>query len=120
MIKRFKKNKIKLKKGDEVLVVTGKSKGKIGKILSVIPQTSKIIVSGVNISKKHTKPNQNQPGGIKDKEMPIHISNVAYHDKNTKKGIKIGYSFLKDNTKIRINKKTKKELLQWQDCKSFT
>ena len=104
--------RIKLKKGDEVIVLTGKDKGKTGKISSVIPKKNKAIVTGINKVKKHQKPDNNQAGGIIDKEMPIHISNVAYHDKNTKKGIKIGYSFLKDNTKIRINKKTKKELLQ--------
>ncbi|MBD42170.1 MAG: 50S ribosomal protein L24 [Alphaproteobacteria bacterium MarineAlpha5_Bin12] len=102
--------KIKLKKGDEVIVLAGKNKGKTGKIVNVIPKKNKIIVSGVNIAKKHMKPNNDQAGGIVDKEMPIQISNVAYYDKETKKGVKIGYSFLKDGSKVRINKKNNKEL----------
>tara|TARA_B100000029_G_C17508517_1_gene935388 strand:+ start:224 stop:535 length:312 start_codon:yes stop_codon:yes gene_type:complete len=102
--------KIKLKKGDEVIVLAGKNKGKTGKIVNVIPKKNKIIVSGVNIAKKHTKPNNEQAGGIVDKEMPIQISNVAYYDKETKKGVKIGYSFLKDGSKVRVNKKNNKEL----------
>ena len=69
-----------------------------------------IAVSGINIAKKHTKPNNQQAGGIIDKEMPIQVSNVAYYDKDTKKGIRIGYSFLKDGTKVRVNKKNNKEL----------
>ena len=105
-----KKRKIKLKKDDEVIVITGKNKGKTGKILSVLPLKNKIIVSGVNIAKKHMKPNNQQAGGITDKEMPIQISNVAYYDKDLKKGVKIGYSFLKDGSKVRINKKNNKEL----------
>ena len=104
------KTKIKLKKGDEVIVIAGKNKGKTGKILNVIPSLNKLIVSGINIAKKHTKPNNQQAGDIIDKEMPIQVSNVAYYDKDTKKGIRIGYSFLKDGTKVRVNKKNNKEL----------
>ena len=75
-------NKFKLKKGDEVIVLTGKDKGKKGKIIKMIPKKNKAIVSDVNKSKKNQKPDNNQPGGIIDKEMPIHISNIsffAYH-----------------------------------------
>ena len=104
------KNKIKIKKGDEVIVNAGTSKGKIGKILKVIPKDNKIIISGINIVKKHLKPDNKQAGGITDKEMPLHISNVSLYDKQLKKGFKIGYSFLKDGSKVRLNKKTKKEI----------
>ena len=104
------KNKIKIKKGDEVIVLAGKNKGKTGKILSIISKQNRVIVSGINISKKHTKPDKEQTGGIKDKEMPLNISNVAYYDKDLKKGVRIGYSFLKDGTKVRMNKKTNKEI----------
>ena len=69
--------KIKIKKGDEVIVNVGKNKGKTGKILKIIPSKNKVIVSGINIFKKHTKPNNNDTGGIKEKEMPLHISNVS-------------------------------------------
>tara|TARA_Y100000590_G_scaffold457533_1_gene610363 strand:+ start:914 stop:1243 length:330 start_codon:yes stop_codon:yes gene_type:complete len=108
MINNIKK--IKIKKGDEIVVLAGKDKGKTGKILSVLPKKNKVIVSGINIAKKHMKADKNQAGGISDKEMPIHISNISYYDKELKKGIKIGFSLLKDGTKVRINKKTKKEL----------
>ena len=104
------KNKIKIKKGDEVIVITGKNKGKTGKVLSVMPKLNKILVSGINLYKKHKKADDKQAGGIIEKEMPLHISNVAYFDKDIKKATKIGYAFLKDGTKARINKKTKKEL----------
>ena len=103
-------NKIKLKKGDEVIVLSGKDKGKNGKITKVNPSINKAIVTGINKVKKNQKPDKNQAGGIIEKEMPIQVSNVAYYDKELKKGIRIGYSFLKDGTKIRINKTNKKEL----------
>ncbi|MBI28422.1 MAG: 50S ribosomal protein L24 [Alphaproteobacteria bacterium MarineAlpha5_Bin11] len=102
---------MKLKKDDEVIVMVGKNKGKTGKILKVIPSINKAIVSGVNVVKKHTKPSDKQAGGIIDKEMPISISNISYYDKELKKGVRIGYSFLKDGSKVRINKKSKKELI---------
>ena len=78
-------SKIKLKKGDEVIVLTGKDKGKTGKIIKMIPKLSKAIVSDINKVKKHQKPDNNQPGGIIDKEMPIHISNLSFYDPELKK-----------------------------------
>ena len=102
-------NKIKLKKGDEVVVLTGKDKGKKGKIVRMIPKQMKAIVSEINRVKKNQKPDNNQPGGIVDKEMPLHISNLAFYDPELKKGIKIGYK-LNNDKKIRINKSTGKEI----------
>tara|TARA_S200000501_G_C20398583_1_gene558185 strand:- start:92 stop:406 length:315 start_codon:yes stop_codon:yes gene_type:complete len=102
-------NKIKLKKGDEVIVLAGKDKGKTGKIIKVIPKNMKAIVSEINKVKKNQKPDDNQPGGIIDKEMPIHISNLSLHDAVSKKGVKIGFKFEK-NKKIRINKSSGKEI----------
>ena len=104
------KNKIKLKKGDEVIVLTGKDKGKTGKIVSVIPDIRKVIVTDVNKYKKHQKPNNNEPGGIIEKDMPLHISNVAFYDPSSKKGIRVGYTFNNDGKKMRINKKSGKEI----------
>ena len=104
------KNKIKLKKGDEVIVLTGKDKGKKGKIIKIIADNRKAIVSEINKVKKHQKPDNNQAGGITEKEMPIHISNLAYFDSKINKGIRIGYKFNKDNKKIRLNKNTGKEI----------
>ena len=106
-------NKIKLKKGDEVIVLAGKDKGKTGKIVKIIPKQMKAIVSEINRVKKNQKPDNNQPGGIIDKDMPIHISNLAFYDPELKKGIKIGYR-LNDNKKIRINKSSGKEI-KWAD-----
>ena len=104
------KNKIKLKKGDEVIVLTGKDKGKKGKIVRVIPSTSKVIVTDINKYKKHQKPGNNEPGGIVEKDMPIHISNVAFFDAKANKGVRVGYNFNKDGKKIRVNKKSGKEI----------
>ena len=103
------KNKFKLKKGDEVIVLTGKDKGKTGKIIKMLPDRMKAIVSEINKVKKNTKPDNNQPGGIIDKEMPLHISNIAYYDPTLKKGVKIAYKINKDK-KIRINKSSGKEI----------
>jgi len=106
----IKKNKIKLKKGDEVIVITGKDKGKTGKITKVNSAFNKAIVTGINKVKKHQKPDNNQAGGIIEKEMPIHISNLAYYDPNLKKGIKIGFKFSDKGKKIRFNKQTQKAI----------
>ena len=104
------KNKIKLKKGDEVIVLSGKDKGKIGKIVRVIPDIRKVIVSDVNKYKKHQKPGNNEPGGIIEKDMPLHVSNIAFYDPSSKKGIRVGYLFNNDGKKMRINKKSGKEI----------
>ena len=104
------KNKIKLKKGDEVIVLSGKDKGKTGKIVRVIPYIRKVVVTDVNKYKKHQKPGNNEPGGIIEKDMPLHISNVAFYDPTSKKGIRVGYAFNKDCKKMRINKKSGKEI----------
>ena len=104
------KNKIKLKKGDEVIVLSGKDKGKTGKIVRVIPDIRKVIVADVNKYKKHQKPGNNEPGGIIEKDMPLHISNVAFYDPSLKKGIRVSYAFNKDGKKMRINNKSGKEI----------
>tara|TARA_B100000989_G_scaffold257494_1_gene207055 strand:+ start:2543 stop:2860 length:318 start_codon:yes stop_codon:yes gene_type:complete len=101
--------KLKLKKGDEVIVLTGKDKGKTGKIIKILPKKMKAIVSEINKVKKNQKPDNNQPGGIIEKEMPLHISNLSFYDPIEKKAIKIGYKF-DNNKKIRINKSSGKEI----------
>tara|TARA_B100000989_G_scaffold285830_1_gene253919 strand:+ start:832 stop:1146 length:315 start_codon:yes stop_codon:yes gene_type:complete len=102
-------NKFKLKKGDEVIVLAGKDKGKTGKIVKMIPKQMKALVADINKVKKNQKPDNNQPGGIIDKEMPIHISNLSFYDPVLKKGIRIGYK-LDKNKKNRINKSSGKEI----------
>ena len=101
--------KFKLKKGDDVIVLAGKDKGKTGKIIKMIPKQMKAIVSEINKVKKNQKPDNNQAGGIIDKEMPIHISNLSFYDPVSKKGVKIGYK-LEMNKKARINKSSGKEI----------
>ncbi len=101
--------KLKLKKGDEVIVLAGKDKGKKGKIIKMIPKKNKAIVSDINKVKKNQKPDNNQAGGIIEKEMPIHLSNLSFFDSTSNKGVRIGYK-LTDNKKLRINKTTGKEI----------
>jgi len=102
--------KIKLKKGDEVIVLAGKDKGKTGKISMLKSKFNKAIVSGINKVKKHQKPDNNQAGGIIEKEMPIHISNLAFYDSSSKKGVRLGYKINDKKNKIRVNRKTGKEV----------
>ncbi len=99
-------SKLKIKKGDKVKVITGKSKGKIGDVLKVFPSEKKLIVSGVNLAKKHTKPTQTSEGGIVQKELPIHISNVSHIDPKTNEITKIGYKVLEGGKKVRFAKKS--------------
>ena len=102
--------KIKLKKGDEVIVTAGKDKGKTGKITLVKPQIGKAIVNGINKVKKHQKPDNNQAGGIVEKEMPIQISNLSYYDPLLKKGVRLGYKLNDKKKKIRFNRNSGKEI----------
>ena len=101
--------KFKLKKGDEVIVLAGKDKGKKGKIIKIIPKKNKAVVSDINKVKKNQKPDNNQAGGIIEKEMPIHISNLSFYDNSSNRGTKIGYKFI-SNKKVRLNKLSGKEI----------
>jgi len=86
----------KIRKGDQIVVTTGKDKGKRGTVLRVVPETEKIVVEGINRVKKHQKPNpiKGLTGGIVDKEMPIHVSNVAIFNAATGKPDRVGFKFL--------------------------
>jgi len=101
MMKRFR-----LRKGDDVVVISGRDKGKTGSILRVIPSEDRVIVDGINIVKRHTRPSQAQPGGIVDKEAPIHISNVALADPKDGSATRVGYKFLEDGRKVRFAKQS--------------
>lgn len=97
--------KLKIKKGDTVIVITGASKGKEGKVLEVYPSKNRVLVAGVNIVKKHTKPNaQNQQGGIIEQEASIHISNVKLKVGNTV--TRVGRKIQEDGKIVRYAKKT--------------
>ena len=98
--------KLKIKKGDKVIVITGKDKGKIGEVTKVLVQENKVIVSGINMAKRHTKPSQESAGGIISKEMPIQISNVAYVDPKTNKPTRLGIKVDKNGRKVRFAKKS--------------
>jgi large subunit ribosomal protein L24 len=95
----------KIRKGDDVIVITGKDKGKRGTVLIRVDE-ERLLVEGINRVKKHTKPNpmKGQPGGIVEKEMPIHISNVALFNPATKKADRVGVKTLEDGRKVRVFK----------------
>ena len=99
-------SKLKLRKGDKVIVTNGKSKGVIGEILKVLPKENRALVRGANIVKKHTKPTQNSAGGIVEKENYINISNIAFYDEKEKKATKICYKILEDGRKLRFSRLT--------------
>lgn len=99
--------KLRVKKGDKVVVIAGKDKRKTGHILVVFPKEERVIVEGVNIIKRHTKPNQAHPeGGIIEREAPIHVSNVQLADPQTGVATRVGYKALEDGTKVRYAKKS--------------
>ena len=97
---------MKIKKGDMVSVVSGKDKGKSGKVTKILTKKSKAFVEGINLVKKHTKPSQTNKGGIETVEMPVHLSNLMMLDPKTNKPSRVGFKFLKDGKKIRFLKKS--------------
>ncbi|WHQ47174.1 MAG: 50S ribosomal protein L24 [Candidatus Midichloria sp.] len=97
----------KFRRDDEVFVIAGKDKGKKGKIIKVIPDRGKVIVSGINVAKKHMKPNKRMPsGGIIPKEMPIDISNLSHIDPKSEIPTRVGFKFLEGGEKVRYAKKS--------------
>lgn len=97
---------MRIKKDDMVIVITGKDKGKTGKVLKAMPKENRVIVEGVNIQTKHQKQTQAARAEIKHIEGPINVSNVMYYDTKAKEAVKIGYDF-KDGRKVRVNRKTR-------------
>jgi large subunit ribosomal protein L24 len=98
--------KLKIKKGDSVVVITGRDKGKTGEVLRVLPAESRVIVQGVNVAKRHMRPRMGDPGGIVEKELAIHISNVAHIDPQSNKPTRIGYRHLDDGRKVRFARRS--------------
>ncbi len=98
--------KLKVKKGDKVQVVTGRDKGKQGEITKVLPSENKVVVSGVNVAKRHTRPSPFSAGGIQDKELPIDISNVALLDPKDGKPTRVGFRLEQDGSKVRVSKRS--------------
>ena len=102
--------KMTIKTGDNVLVITGKDKGKEGKIIKTLKAENKVVVEGINMVKKHVKPNGQTAGSIVDMEAPIHASNVMIVDPKTKKGTRVGHTTDKKGKKIRIARKSNENL----------
>jgi len=98
--------KLKIKKGDHVVVITGKDKGKKGEVLKMIPDENRAVVSGVAMVRRHQKQTAAQEGGIITKEAAIHISNLALEDPKDGKATRVGYKFLKDGRKVRFAKRS--------------
>ncbi|WP_300936423.1 50S ribosomal protein L24 [Turicimonas muris] len=97
--------KLKVKKGDQVVILSGDDKGKTGEILKAMPKEGKVVVQGINLVKRHTKPSQTTPGGIVTKEAPINVSNVALIDPKSGKATKVGYKEV-DGRKVRVARKS--------------
>jgi large subunit ribosomal protein L24 len=92
----------KVKKGDQVVVIAGKDKGKKGEVLRVIPTENRVVVQGVNVVTKHTKPSMTSQGGLVKVEAPLDASNVAHIDPKSGKPTRVGFKTLEDGTKVRI------------------
>ena len=107
--------KLRIKKKDRVIVIAGKDKGKTGTVTSVLPKENRVVVAGVNMVAKHTKPSQGNPqGGIIRREAPIHISNVAHVDPKDNKATRAGFKTVKDQ-KVRIARRSGKRLIKGND-----
>lgn len=107
----IKQYKIRIKKGDTVVVRSGRYKGKTGKVTTVHPKTNQVTVEGINIVKKHVKPSRTNPqGGILDITKPLNVSKVGIVEPTTKKASRIGYQIDKEGNKVRIYKKSGKEI----------
>jgi large subunit ribosomal protein L24 len=98
--------KFKIKKGDQVIAVTGRDKGKTGEVLRVLRDKDRVIVAGVNVVKRHQRPSAGSPGGIVEKEAPIHISNVAHVDPRTSQPTRVGYKVLEGERKVRFARRS--------------
>ena len=99
-------SKFKVKKGDRVIVITGRDKGKRGEVLRVLRSEQRVLVQGVNVVKRHTRPGPRSAGGIVEKEASIHVSNVAHIDPKDDKPTRIGYRTLEDGRKVRVAKRS--------------
>ncbi|MEC9153077.1 MAG: 50S ribosomal protein L24 [Pseudomonadota bacterium] len=96
----------KFKKGDTVIVMAGRDKGKTGEIMRVVPGQQRLYVRGVNVVKRHTRPTQNSPGGIVEKESGIHISNVSHIDPKDDKPTRVGFKVIEGDRKVRFAKRS--------------
>jgi large subunit ribosomal protein L24 len=100
--------KLSVRKNDEVLVISGRDSGKRGRVLRVLPEKARVLVEGVNVIKRHTKPNpqKNVKGGIVEREAPIHASNVMLVDPDTSKRTRVGHRTLEDGRRVRVSRRS--------------
>jgi large subunit ribosomal protein L24 len=98
--------KLKVKKGDNVVVISGRDKGKRGEVLRVFPTENRLIVQGVHVARRHTKQSLGEPGGIVDKELTIHVSNGAHIDPQSTRPTRVGYRNLDDGRKVRFARRS--------------
>jgi large subunit ribosomal protein L24 len=96
----------KIKKGDKVVVISGSDKGRTGEVLKVLPTEGRVIVQGVNMMKRHTRPSQTSQGGIVEKEATIHVSNVAHLDPKSEKPTRVGFKLIEGDRKVRFAKRS--------------
>ena len=97
---------LKIKTKDQVVVISGRDKGKTGEVLKVLAKDERVVVRGVNMVTKHERQTAQSQGGIKEIEAPLHISNVAHADPKTGKPTRVGYKFLEDGRKVRVAKRS--------------
>lgn len=102
--------KLKIKRDDTVVVVAGKHKGKVGKVLRVLPDRGRVVVEKINLVKRHVKPQGDRPGGVLEKEASLHVSNVALWNSAENRRMKVGWKVLADGTKVRVDRKTGNEI----------
>jgi large subunit ribosomal protein L24 len=97
---------LKIKKGDRVIVLTGRDKGKLGEVVEMLPKENRAVVRGVNVVRRHVKPTGTKQGGIISKEAPIQISNIALEDPKDGKPTRVGFKVLEDGKKVRFAKRS--------------
>lgn len=97
---------MKIKRDDTVVVIAGKNKGRTGRVLRVLPDRNRVIVERVNLVKRQVKPQGDRPGGTVEKEAPLHLSNVALWNQEEQRRVKVGFKFLEDGRKVRVDRKT--------------
>ncbi len=96
----------KIKKGDRVIVTTGRDKGKKGEVIRVFPKEARALVAGVNVVKRHQRQTQKVQGGIVNKELPVHLSNLAHVDPKSGEATRVGWKILGDGRRVRVAKKS--------------
>lgn len=100
--KKTKKTKMRVRRGDNVVVISGRDKGKTGEVIRVDGERNRVLVQGVNMMKRHQRPTQTSPGGINEFEAMIHVSNIALVDPKSDKPTRVGFKTLDDGRKVRV------------------